>query len=67
MQAAADATPGGMVSVLGLEEARVEELCAAARARGHLEIANLLGPGNVVVSGAKAACDEVERLAGGSP
>jgi [acyl-carrier-protein] S-malonyltransferase len=63
MQAASDATPSGMVSVLGLELAKVEELCGRARACGHIEIANLLGPGNIVVSGTKAACDEVERLA----
>src|SRR5204862_1822271 len=31
MQAAADATPSAMASVLGLEPARVEELCLAAR------------------------------------
>src|SRR5262249_1457287 len=31
MQAAADATPSGMVSVIGLEPAAVEELVAAAR------------------------------------
>ncbi len=63
MQAAADATPSGMLSVLGLEQAKVEELCAKARPAGLIEVANLLCPGNIVVSGAKAACDEVERLA----
>jgi len=63
MQAASDATPSGMVSILGLEQAKVEELCAAARTKGIIEIANLLCPGNIVVSGAKEALDEVERLA----
>jgi [acyl-carrier-protein] S-malonyltransferase len=63
MQAAADATPSSMVSVLGLELAKVEELCAKARPAGVIEVANLLCPGNIVVSGTKAACDEVERLA----
>ncbi len=62
MQAASDATPGGMVSVLTLEPAKVEEICAKARAAGTLEVANLLCPGNTVVSGTKAACDAVERL-----
>jgi [acyl-carrier-protein] S-malonyltransferase len=65
MQAAADATPSSMVSVLGLEQSRVEELCNQARGKGVIEVANLLGPGNIVVSGATAACDEVERLAPG--
>src|SRR4029453_6769696 len=63
MQAASDATPSAMVSVLGLEQAKVEELCARARPQGLIQVANLLCPGNIVVSGTKAACDEVERLA----
>ncbi|HJT79524.1 MAG TPA: acyltransferase domain-containing protein, partial [Gemmataceae bacterium] len=63
MQAAADAAPSGMVSVLGLERPQVEDLCARARGDGTLEVANLLCPGNIVVSGSRAACDAVERLA----
>jgi [acyl-carrier-protein] S-malonyltransferase len=63
MQAAADATPGGMVSVLGLEQRQVEELCAAARGSGTLELANLLCPGNIAVSGSRDTCDAVQRLA----
>jgi [acyl-carrier-protein] S-malonyltransferase len=62
MQQAADATPGGMASILGLEESKVEELCRAARANATLEIANLLCPGNIVVSGTLAACDAIARL-----
>jgi [acyl-carrier-protein] S-malonyltransferase len=63
MQAAADATPSGMVSILTLEPDKVEELVAAARGTGTLEIANLLCPGNIVVSGTKDACDAAEKLA----
>jgi [acyl-carrier-protein] S-malonyltransferase len=63
MQAAADVTPSGMVSILGLEQPQVEELCAAARANGTLEIANLLCPNNIVVSGSHAACEAVVPLA----
>jgi [acyl-carrier-protein] S-malonyltransferase len=63
MQASADAVPSGMVSVLGLDTAKVEELCVRARGGETLEIANLLCPGNIVVSGTKAACEAVERLA----
>lgn len=63
MQAASDATPSGMVSVLGLPVEKVEELCGNARSAGIVSVANLLCPGNIVVSGTKAACDEVERLA----
>jgi [acyl-carrier-protein] S-malonyltransferase len=63
MQAAADANPSSMVSILTLEQAKVEELVAQARSAGLLEIANLLCPGNIVVSGSKPACDAVEKLA----
>jgi [acyl-carrier-protein] S-malonyltransferase len=64
MQAAADASPSAMVSVIGLEPPAVEELCAGARSEGLVQVANLLSPGNVVVSGTKAAIEAVERLAG---
>jgi len=63
MQAAADATPSAMLSVLGLEQARIEELCAAARGNETLEVANLLCPGNIVISGNKTACERAEQLA----
>jgi [acyl-carrier-protein] S-malonyltransferase len=62
MQAAADATPGGMVSVLGMEAPAVEALCAeVAPTAGLIQVANLLCPGNTVVSGALAACEAVEK------
>ncbi|MBA4016151.1 MAG: [acyl-carrier-protein] S-malonyltransferase [Pirellula sp.] len=63
MQAAADAVPSGMVSILGLERPQVEELCAQARQGDILEIANLLCPGNIVVSGANGACERAAELA----
>src|SRR5262245_44092015 len=63
MQAASDATASGMVSVLGLSQEKVEELCERARSVGTVQIANLLCPSNIVVSGTRSACDEVERLA----
>lgn len=63
MQAASDLRASGMVSILGLEQARVEELVQQASAAGLLRLANFLCPGNLVVSGDQAACDEVERLA----
>ena len=70
MQASADATPSGMVSVLMLDEPKVEELCREASSVGSMQIANYLCPGNIVVSGAKAACEKVVELAeaaGGKP
>jgi [acyl-carrier-protein] S-malonyltransferase len=63
MQAAADATSSGMVSVLGLDREAVESLCHQARENDTLEIANLLCPGNIAVSGHSAACRRVTELA----
>lgn len=62
MQAAAAATPSGMVAVIGLEVPEVEVLVADARPAGPLEIANYLCPGNTVVSGAAAALDRLEQV-----
>jgi [acyl-carrier-protein] S-malonyltransferase len=63
MQAAAVAAPSGMVSVLGLDEPAVDELCRRVAPAGRLWKANLLGPGNIVVSGEKAALDRVADAA----
>jgi [acyl-carrier-protein] S-malonyltransferase len=93
MQAAADAVPSGMVSILGMERGQVENLCTLTLEPGALEpgalepgalepgalepgaaepgaasnevlqIANLLCPGNIVVSGSSAACQRVIPLA----
>ena len=61
MQQASDARPSGMVSVLGLDQDKLSALCDACREPGEvLQIANLLCPGNIAVSGDRAAC---ERLA----
>src|SRR5207248_5138810 len=63
MQAASDATPSGMVSIIGLEQPEVEQLCVQARSAGVLRVANLLCPGNTVVSGVLPACAALEKLA----
>ncbi len=63
MQEAADTTPSGMVSVLGLEQAQVEQLCAEARQGETLVIANLLCPGNIVISGTNSACERAAEMA----
>ncbi|MDY3561395.1 ACP S-malonyltransferase [Gemmata sp. JC673] len=62
MQDAAVATPSGMISVLGMEVPEVEALVAEVRGTDTLEVANLLCPGNTVVSGARAALDRFEQL-----
>ncbi|KAI8474452.1 MAG: acyl transferase/acyl hydrolase/lysophospholipase [Monoraphidium minutum] len=66
MQAAADAVKSGMVSVIGLDSAKVEELCKAATAEvgedKAIRIANFLCPGNYAVSGSIEGCEAVEKL-----
>lgn len=64
MQDAADATPSGMVSILGLDLAKVQALCDESRRPGEvLQVANHLCPGNIVVSGSNAACEHIAALA----
>ncbi|MEX2357424.1 MAG: ACP S-malonyltransferase [Pirellulaceae bacterium] len=68
MQAAANEIPSGMVSILGLEVDAVEQICDEARGNGDrgagvLQIANLLCPGNIVVSGTNEACERAVELA----
>jgi len=63
MQAAAVATPSGMTSVLGLDEPTIDELCRRVAPQGRLWKANLLGPGNIVVSGESAALERVDAVA----
>lgn len=62
MQAAAEATPSGMVSILLLDPEKVAALCQSASDAGTIQIANLLCPGNTVVSGTKAACEKIISL-----
>jgi len=63
MQAAADATPSGMVSILLLDVDQVQAICDEASGQGHIRIANYLCPGNVVVSGSNTACERAAELA----
>ena len=63
MQSAANVSPSGMVSVLGLERAQLEQLVAEARGDDVLQLSNFLCQGNIVVSGSKAACERITPLA----
>lgn len=63
MLAAAEASPGGMAAVIGLEASAVEELCSAI---GGVWPANFNSPGQVVVSGTERAIDELSRRAPGA-
>jgi len=63
MQAAADATNGAMVSIIGLDEERVRQLCADAGELQLLEPVNFNCPGQIVISGSKRACKRAKELA----
>ena len=63
MQQAADATPSGMVSVLLLDRAQVEQICREASSAGFIALANFLCPGNIALSGVNAACERAAELA----
>lgn len=63
MQAAADATEGTMVSIMGLDDERIARLCAEAREGELLEPVNFNCPGQVVLSGAIGPCKRAEELA----
>ncbi len=63
MQAAADATEGGMVSIIGLDEEKVRQLCDEAAEGELLSPVNFNCPGQIVVSGQISACERAEQLA----
>ncbi len=63
MQAAAEATEGGMVSIISMASDQVQTLCDQASQGDILQPANFNCPGQIVISGAKTACDRAETLA----
>jgi [acyl-carrier-protein] S-malonyltransferase len=64
MQDAADAQPSGMVSILGMQLEEVQQVCDEVRQENEvLQIANLLCPGNIVVSGHNSACEKAAEKA----
>ncbi len=63
MQAAADATEGSMVSIIGLDEEKVHRLCTEAAEGELLAPVNFNCPGQIVVSGSISACERAEMLA----
>ena len=56
MQAACDANPSSMAAILGLDDAKVEEICASIS--GIVVPANYNCPGQLVISGETAAVEE---------
>jgi len=63
MQAAADASEGGMVSILGLDEEKVNQLCSEAAGVDLLVPVNFNCPGQIVISGDADACRRAAELA----
>jgi [acyl-carrier-protein] S-malonyltransferase len=63
MQQAAEASPGGMVSVIGLSESDAMRCCREAAAGDVLVPANFNCPGQIVISGTRDACERAVRLA----
>lgn len=63
MQAAADAVPSGMTSLVGADEATAQRVCERAREDGTLVVANINAPGQIVLSGDKAALARVPAAA----
>jgi [acyl-carrier-protein] S-malonyltransferase len=58
-QAAQSGEPSGMVSLMGADEELARKVCQAVAKEGLLVPANFNCPGQIVLSGAKAACDAV--------
>lgn len=68
MQDAAEASSGGMVALIGADEAQAKQVCAEALVGGKssevLVCANFNAPGQIVISGSKAACDRAAAADG---
>jgi len=64
MKRAGEVSPGGMAAILGADLETIEALCAkASTAQEIVQVANDNCPGQVVISGAKAAVDRLIQLA----
>lgn len=63
MQDAAEASQGGMVTLLGADPQKVQALCQRAADGDVLAPANYNCPGQIVISGSAAACERAVGLA----
>ncbi|MFP5343749.1 MAG: ACP S-malonyltransferase, partial [Candidatus Limnocylindria bacterium] len=63
MQASGQGRDGAMAALIGLDDARLPELVAAASAHGVFVVANRNSPGQVVVSGERPAIEAGATLA----
>jgi [acyl-carrier-protein] S-malonyltransferase len=63
MQRASEATPSGMVNLMGASEEQARALAEVGARHGICSVANLNAPGQVIVSGELAALDALEAAA----
>lgn len=63
MQQAAEASKGGMVALIGADEAQAREVCDIAAQGEVLVPANFNAPGQIVLSGHASACDRAAQVA----
>jgi [acyl-carrier-protein] S-malonyltransferase len=63
MQASGQARDGAMAALIGLDDATLPELLEAAAAHGTIVVANRNAPGQVVVSGERAAIEAGAEIA----
>jgi len=63
MQEASEKYPGGMVSLMGMDEERVLALCERVADKGRVSPANFNCPGQIVISGDRSACEAAAVLA----
>ncbi|HEV8697086.1 MAG TPA: ACP S-malonyltransferase [Candidatus Limnocylindrales bacterium] len=63
MQASREGRDGAMAALIGLDDARLHELLAAAGEHGIFVVANRNAPGQVVVSGERAAIEAGAEIA----
>jgi [acyl-carrier-protein] S-malonyltransferase len=66
MQDAAEATPSGMLALIGADEAQAASVCEQARGADVLVCANFNAPGQVVLSGSKSAIERANGIATGN-
>ncbi len=64
MQEAAEKSLGGMVALIGADEAQATAVCEQAAEGQVLVCANFNAPGQIVISGDRAACDRAVAVAG---
>ncbi len=62
MQEACENEPGGMLTVIGLDDEIVVESCESAREDSVLQAANFNAPGQIVLSGRSDALERVQEI-----